>query len=267
MSEVEFTSELVELQPGVLGFHAHEALRSFRFGEPVWVIEYRTEIFDSDSRQPGGNHLCHTFIGDQQVMQRDAEDGGLPEMRAIYTDAFTGEVRLPEGFGIRLAAEEKLEWMPMFNNRGEGPVRVGMRGRIRVIREKDLQKPLTPLYSSLWSVQVPHLYFVPPGGDAREILFELPFDGRIHFIGSHVHPHAESIELFNVSRGERVWEGKRQNDESGQMIGMGVYSSVEGYAVEAMETYRLTAVYENPTERPIDAMAGIFILYSRTEGL
>jgi len=50
---------------------------------------------------------------------------------------------------------------------------------------------------------------VPPNGKSEEVTFLLPFDCRIHFIGTHIHPHGESIELFNVTRQERVWKGVR----------------------------------------------------------
>ena len=131
---------------------------------------------------------------------------------------------------------------------------------ITVIRGKDLKKPLTPLYGSLRSVQVPHLFFVPPGRDERQTTFEASFNGKIHFLGTHVHPHGVSIELYNVSRREQVWKGTRKTDGSGAMQ---VYSSAVGYPVHAGETYRITAVYENPTPDKIDAMAGLFMLYSR----
>ena len=61
------------------------------------------------------------------------------------------------------------------------------------------------------------------------------------------------MELYNQTRGERVWLGRPRE----------VYSSAEGYAVRAGEKYRITAVYENPTGAPIDAMAGLFLFYSR----
>jgi hypothetical protein len=44
---------------------------------------------------------------------------------------------------------------------------------------------------------------------------------------------------------------------------MQVYSDRRGYPVKAGETYRITAIYENPTAEKIDAMAGLFMLYSR----
>ena len=67
-----------------------------------------------------------------------------------------------------------------------------------MVRAKDVKKPLHPLYSTLRSVQVPHLFFVEPGRDERQTTFEMPIAG-IHVIGTHIHPHALSIELYNVA--------------------------------------------------------------------
>jgi hypothetical protein len=66
--------------------------------------------------------------------------------------------------------------------------------------------------------------------------------------------------LYNVSRQQQVWKGTRKNAPDGEMQ---VYSSPQGYPVRAGATYRITAVYENPTADKIDAMAGLFMLYSR----
>jgi hypothetical protein len=248
VSEVEFGTPVLELEPGSLAHHLPHAMKDYRFREAVWVIAYKTEVVDAQGRPPAANYLCHTFFGDQRVVQKqDAE------MRAVYSDHYTPEVRLPEGLGIRLTPEDSLHWMPMFNNREIEPTRVSMKVRLRVIRDKDVRKPLRPVYSTLRSVQVPHLYFVAPGRDEKQVTFELPFDGRIHFVGSHIHPYGVSMELYNETRGERVWLGKPRE----------VYSSAEGYGVKAGERYRITAVYENPTKAPIDAMAGMFLFYTR----
>ena len=222
------------------------------------MIGYRAVILDAEAKTPAENHLCHTFFGAGLVMEVQGR-----EMKAVYSDAFTREVNFPRGFGFRLTPEDDLHWTPMFNNRGEDLATVKMKGQLTVIRERELKKPLTPLYSILFSMREPHLFFVRPGRDERHTTFELPFDGMIHFIGTHIHPYGESIDLFNVSRQERLWKGNRQNDASGQMVGMDVYSSGKGYAVKAGEKFRLTSVYENPTKYPIDAMAGVFVFYSR----
>lgn len=254
-SEVAFASGLLELESGALAHHVHHAMKNFRFAEPVWVIGYKTEILDAQGKSPSENYLCHTFFGDQRVDQRQDL-----ELKGIYSDAFTPEVRLPDGFGIPLAPDERLHWMPMFNNRGEQPVRVAMKVVLTVIRAKDLKRPLKPLYATLRSVETPHLYFVPPGRDERQVTFELPFDGSIHFLGTHIHPYGVSLELYNVSRREKVWKGTRKDDAGGAME---VYSNAEGYPIRSGETYKITATYDNPTGDKIDAMAGLFMLYSR----
>src|ERR1044071_3252998 len=96
VSKVEFFTELIELEAGVLAFHPDRAMRDFRFAEPVWIIGYQTEVLDEGNAKPRENYLCHTFFGDQRVTQHDDR-----EMLAIYSDAFTPDVRLPDGFGFR----------------------------------------------------------------------------------------------------------------------------------------------------------------------
>ncbi len=254
-SEVEFSTGFVLLESGVLAYHLPQAMRDFQFAEPVWVIGYQTSIVDAQGKAPRENYLCHTFFADQRVDQHQEH-----ELHGIYSDAFTPEVRLPEGYGLPIGPEQRLHWMPMFNNRGEDSVRVAMKVVLTVIRAKDLAKPLVPLYGSLRSIQVPHLFFVSPGKDERQVSFDAPFNGRIHFLGTHLHPYGVSIELYNVSRKEQVWKGVRKGGPESPMT---VYTSAEGYAVRAGERYRITAVYENPTSDKIDAMAGLFLLYSR----
>src|SRR5436190_22917428 len=255
VSEIDFSTGLVELEPGVLAHHLPQAMKEFWFREPVWVIGYKTDLVDARGNRPRENYLCHTFFSDQRVDQR--EDN---ELKGIYSDAFTPEVRLPDGFGIFLPAGERLHWMPMFNNRGDEPARVEMKVTITLIREKNLKRPLRALYASLRSVETPHLYFVSPGRDERQVTFKLPFDGALHFLGTHIHPHGVSIELYNVTRGERIWKGGRKGDPDGPMQ---TYSDSDGYPIRAGETYKITAVYENPEAEKIDAMAGLFMLYSR----
>jgi len=60
-----------------------------------------------------------------------------------------------------------------------------------------------------------------------------------------------------------VWRAEARTNNKGETEGIGSFSSVAGYPVRAGERYTITAVYKNPTRDQIDAMAGLFILYSR----
>jgi hypothetical protein len=266
VSQVHFSSDLIDLKAGALVQSPEGTVKYFRFREPVWVIGFKTEILDSHGEPCRENYLCHTFISNQTPDERPLDHSAHGrQMSAIYSDAFTQEVRLPDGFGLYLDADEGLNWAPLFNNRQTVPARVRMSVTVTLIREKHVSRPIRRLYSTLQSVKVPHLFFVPPGQHQRQSTFELLFDGRIHFMGTHVHPYARSVELFNASRREPVWKGTAKTNETGEMIGMNVYSNPEGYPVHFGETYRITSLYDNPTNRDIDAMAGLFIFYSVEE--
>lgn len=262
--EIE-TPYLLALEPAALAYHSPASMLELRFPEPVWVLAYETEIYDSSGQPPKEDYLCHTFLGNQRVEQVTDHAGHVlsNEMRVVFSDAFTRSMQLPDGFGIRLSADDDLQWVPMFNNRGDNTARLGMRARVHFIREADLKKPLQPLYSVLEAVQTPHLFFVAPGRHEREAEFTLDFNGKIHFIGAHVHPYSESIVVWNKSRDEAVWDGHSTMNAKGETVGMEVFSSETGYPVRAGETYALRSVYNNPTQDHIDAMAGVFIFYSR----
>jgi len=256
VSSVRFTTGVVELQPKVLAYSPPGTMRQLRFSENVWVIGYQTSISDESGRSLTENYICHTMFCDQRAVQRQDQ-----RMRALYSDGFTRGFSLPEGYAVPFSHLDNVHFMPMFNNRADLPRRVQMQIDVLLIREKDLRKPLEPLYATLRSVQIPHLYFVPPKRHQQDITFELPFEGHVHFIGTHIHPHAESMTLFDVSHGKEVWCGKTVQGPGG-VDTMGVYSSVAGYAVHPGDVFRLSSVYNNPTAGKIDAMAAVFLFYS-----
>ena len=260
VSVVSFSTNEVVLKAGALAYHPPGSVRELRLSEPVWVIGYRTEILDAQGKPPADNYQCHTFLSDEWVQARQDQ-----HVTGIFSDAYTQEVLLPEGFGLRFAPGKPLRWMTMFNNRQDTEANVSMRVWITLIRDKDLEKPLRPLRSTTRSVKVPPLFWVPPGRHSFETTVDLDFSGTIHLIGAHVHPHAESMELFNVTRDEPVWKGLTSRNAEGEQVSMGVYSSTKGYAVRTGETYRIVSTYNNPTSEYADAMAGMFIFYATRE--
>ena len=66
--------------------------------------------------------------------------------------------------------------------------------------------------------------------------------------------------------GKTIWEGKPAVDENGEVVAMPIKRFVRsfGVGVKTSHTYRLTAVYENPTEAPVidggmGALGGVFL--------
>ena len=228
------------------------------FEEDNWLVGYRVEMTDAGGQKLDRELMCHTFFG-SRVPRHDFHD----ELRGIFSDGYTQGIRLPPGFGIFFKAGEKAVWLPMFNNRNPELANASMKVTLELVPARKVSGGLRELHTTFQSVQMPHLYYVPPKKqDARESSFLLPFGGRIHVMGTHLHPYGVSIELINVTRNESVWKAVGTRNEAGRLVEMPVYSSDEGYPVEKDDLFRLVATYENPTERPVDAMAGIFILYA-----
>src|SRR5450432_2769821 len=142
VSVVRFSTGMVELQPKTLVQSAPGTMRELSFSENVWVIGYYTSIQDEQGRPPTENYICHTLFCDQRAAQRQDQ-----RMRALYSDGFTRGFRLPKGYAVPFSQLDTVHFMPMFNNRTERVQRVRMDIEVQVIREKDLRKPLQPLYS------------------------------------------------------------------------------------------------------------------------
>jgi len=143
------------------------------------------------------------------------------------------------------------------------PTMTSMRLTLNVVRAKNVNFQITSLRTTFRTIRNPgDMYFVPPGKDIRETKFSLPFAGKIHAMGTHIHPYGVSIELFNVTRNEQVWKAVGERDANGTLVKMPVYQNPVGYAVGKEDQFKLIATYDNPTQKPVDAMAGVFVLYT-----
>jgi hypothetical protein len=115
----------------------------------------------------------------------------------------------------------------------------------------------------------PH-WVVPPGRHEYRTLvtdqLALPFDSTVHFIGVHVHPHSESLELRDLTTGETVFKSYQQNhpDRLG-LAQVDYFSSEAGVPIYQDHHYEMISTYDNPTDRDGDAMAGMYIYYLDTE--
>lgn len=90
----------------------------------------------------------------------------------------------------------------------------------------------------------------------------IAYDTTIHFIGIHVHPYSESLELKDLTTGKTVWKSFHRSYT--QRVGvswMDYYSSEEGLSFYKDHDYELISVYNNPTDQDSDAMAQMMIYY------
>jgi hypothetical protein len=236
------------------------------FPEPVWVVGYRTEIRDAEDVVLRDDFHCHTqlktyFTDEWSKYSRD----GAP-FKGVFSDGYTTELRLPSGFGVYFEAGETIVMFPAFNNRSDRRLNAKMQIEIDYIADKDLSRPLEPLFATVVAVKQPHLYMVRPGIDERTIDLRFQYPGRIHFMAVHIHPYGESIELYNKTDGKSVWKAAGKRDGDGPLISMPTYDNKKGYAFDPEQEYMIRVRYNNSTDRIQDAMAGLFILFASADG-
>ncbi len=238
------------------------------FEEKSWLVGYRTEVIDGEGKPLGKEMHCHTMmmngmgLGDTHMQH--AMDA-FP-FKGVYTDGYTNFVRLPRGFGIPFTKDETLDMIPMFNNRDSASMSASMRVEAFFLLDRELPETLTPLYSTIQSVSAPHLYHVEPGTDTREKEFAMPYGGTIHAMGVHIHPYGRSIELLEATTGTCIWEFKGEVGEDGTLLSIPFFSSETGIPFKEGQRFLLRATYENVTDTPQDAMAGLFLFFSTEDG-
>lgn len=120
----------------------------------------------------------------------------------------------------------------------------------------EVEDPLGQRFSSHW--------IVAPGREENRTnvtrWLDLAEDTRIHFIGVHLHPYAETIQLIDLTAKKTLFEAdvRLPADRVGLEY-VEVYSSPEGIPVHADHEYELLSAYKNPTQRESDAMASMFL--------
>ena len=107
-------------------------------------------------------------------------------------------------------------------------------------------------------------WIVKPGREENRTLvthfLNLQFDSTIHYIAAHLHPFAESLELFDRTTGETVF---RSNVEPAKdKIGikrLDHFSSENGIPIYKDHQYELVSIYNNTTDQDVDSMAVMFM--------
>ena len=112
-------------------------------------------------------------------------------------------------------------------------------------------------------------WMVPPGRHVyrSEVTpqLNLPFDTTVHYVTGHLHPFGRSLKLIEMDSGETVFEIRAESlaDRLGVQT-VSEISSRKGEPIHTDRRYELVTEYVNTTDRPIDAMA-ILYLYAADE--
>ena len=231
------------------------------------------ELVDGD-----GHALPHRMLHHFNLSDPDHRELFLPiGLHLLAASRETPVITIPRLlFGLPLERGQRLIAGAMLAN--SSPVayhHVRVRLVLRYVRG-GLPWPLYRAYP--WAIDVQYPLGRPPTGSKA---FDLPpghterfwegspaIPGTIIGLGGHLHDYGVSLALKDMTTGEVLWRGTPETDGAGRVITFPLarfYSWRRlGLHLIPAHTYRLTAVYENPTGKVIPdggmgAVAGLFV--------
>jgi hypothetical protein len=265
------TRELVlELAPIDLPAQAGHEIEQPLPGEatiPVsgWLQGYRVEVLDANGRA-----VPRAVIHHVNIMAPDRRELFSPVMQRIGAVGHeTAPVALPGLIGYPIEKGGRIMVSAMLHNpTGEAYHRVRVRVRFKH-ETKGWIDPIDvfPFYMDVTPPATLHSFDLPPGRSEQSWEAQPAVNGRILGMGGHVHQHATSLRLTDVTEGRVLYETAPVLDEAGRVTGMpqNFFLGKLGIPVRAAHTYRLTVTYENPTGDTIvdggmGALGGIITL-------
>ncbi len=109
---------------------------------------------------------------------------------------------------------------------------------------------------------------LPPGRSERSFESSPALAGTIVGLGGHLHDYGVSLRLTDATTGEVLWDAALVKDAAGHVLSIPVTRLYNwhrlGVHIVPAHRYRVTAVYQNPTGRPIPdggmgAVGGLFV--------
>ncbi len=260
----------------------------------LWITGYRAEVLDGENGKASQEFMCHTKF-DQVAASYAASQRGYQSFFVISQGQ--DEIRFPEGFGLRVDNSSDYRYdlnvMVLNNNYPDIKRKLDFKATVTYMEDQEAKKrgviPLTIVATTIFCPMDPKTtapgeeicrpaspgemqgpngstghWFVPPGRHKYHQVLTLPLarDTTVHYIMAHLHPHAESVELRDLTANQSVWKGKTLNDPDpakSLLLKTDNFSSVKGEPLYKNHKYELVAVYNNPTQKDIDAMASFWI--------
>jgi hypothetical protein len=274
---------------------------SMRIGEEsaspyIWIREFKVTSDEAGKPLSGLEFLCHSSL----LLGGGNTFGG--EERLLTISQGMEEMRLPEGFGLRVPnrnSNGRFSAQGM-NENNAPPANVTFRMHVKYVPEEAAQRmrlrPLRGVTVAVYGNNVKWAqerggqaggsricrsgmgadgsenmaFDVPPGRHEYES-FLLPQHkiyrgGTIHFIKMHMHAYGESVSLVDVTENRVLWKGTASTDTQKKMVlKTDDYSSATGIRLNPQHVYKVKTVYNNASGRTIDAM-GLLRMYVADDG-
>jgi hypothetical protein len=232
-----------------------------------WMSGFRIELVDSAGR-PVPSELLHHY----NLIDPNHRELFLPiSRRVLAAGSETGAVRMSRWLmGAPFIKGDRLVASAMLHN-PTMQAYSGVRTRLILTYSADGHwYPLLRAYPWQFDVAFPvgeKSFDLPPGRSEKFYEGSPAVAGKIVGIGGHVHDHADSLVLRDVTTGTVIWRALPITDSTGHVVAMPIKKFIGltgiGVRIAPAHRYRVTVFYDNETGHTLPdggmgVVAGLF---------
>jgi len=236
-----------------------------------WLEGYSVDLLDGSGRL-----LPHSLIHHVNLIVPQKRELFSPIMLRIGAlGSETPAVSLPAVLGYRVHPGDTLLITAMLHNptpRPQNGVRVRVHLSYRPADSWFHPVSIYPMYLDVMPPAGQKAYDLPAGHSEKSWEARPAVAGRILAVGGHLHRYATALRLDDVTEGRRIWATAPVTDSTGTPVDMPVkkFWWQLGLPIHPDHTYRLTAVYDNPTGHMIadgamGALGGVILPDDKTQ--
>jgi hypothetical protein len=232
-----------------------------------WMSGFRIELVDAE-----GHALPSDLLHHYNLIDPNHRELFLPiSRRVLAAGSETGAIRMARWlFGAPFTKGERLVANAMLHNPTMRSY-TGVRTRlVLTYTDEGHWYPLLRAYPWQLDVAFPvgdKSFDLAPGRSERSYEASPAIAGKIVGIGGHVHDHADSLVMRDLTTGKDVWSARPIVDSTGHVVGMPQKKFVGltgvGVGIVPERRYRVTVYYTNPTGLRLEdggmgVVAGLF---------
>ena len=242
--------------PAGVGYEGELVTISAEFELPVdgWLRSFELALTGAD-----GTRVREPILHHAGLFSPGKRDLFSPAMeRIVAFGQETEAIALPGQLGYRIQPGDTILLLgALYNTTATGYESLELRlDMVYADARRDVvHTDVLPLYLD---VMPPgnRVYEIPPGRSSRSLEWSPAIDGRILALGGHLHQYGTALVLEDVTAGDTIWVGTASHDENDELLGVSRKIYLRGERMRADHVYRITAIYDNPTDEPIGGAMG-----------
>lgn len=224
-----------------------------RFPVDGWLTGFRTRIVDGN-----GVELPRDVLHHINLVRPGRRELFMPVMqRLVAAGQETGKIEVPFPFGVPVSEGDTILVVAMVHNPTGRPLRLTVEARLHYDTPEWLNRiDVQPFHMDIQPPPAGASFDLPPGRSTFSWEGSPAIDVAVLALGGHVHEHAVELRLEEIRPGrpDRVlWRVEPELEPDGRVAGVPRDRFLHrlGLGLSRDRTYRIVAVYDNPTGRVI----------------